>query len=614
MSAAGVFWLELDPASGDSALVTLHDGQPRRLTASGYSLRSRVNGYGGGALCLLGRWGYGVNAGSGQIDCIDLGSGRARPLTRTPGFRYGGLVADTANQRLLAVRERVASPDPHAHSPGGIPSHSEVQSLVAVELSGKVTVLHQGEDFYGAAAFSVDGRQLAWVCWQWPQMPWQTSTLWLADVEPEGALVQPRPLSTPEPAAVQQPRFCGQQLVALSDHGGWWRPYALDASPESTRWRPLPAVDADHANAPWQLGESHYQPLPGGGWVGVRYRDGFGELWWYPGEDLAPRRLAPDRTDFRSLCHAEGTLYCLASRWDALTEVLAIELATGRASILAGGEQLWPASRLSRPEPFTLTHTDTADAVPAAGFYYPPAGGGGADAPPLLVLIHGGPTSSSYPVLRPDIQFWCQQGFAVADLNYRGSTGLGRAFRLNLEGRWGQVDVDDACALVGQLTREGRADPRRAFIQGRSSGGYTALMAMTRSSVFRGATSLFGVTDPWHLRSCTHRFESGYLDWLLGPASGADDWRDRTPALLADQMTGPVLFFQGGQDTVVVPAQTEAMATAMAAAGLHAEVHLFPDEGHGFRHQANQVRVLEETLAFYQRLCRQVGEGEGNMR
>ncbi|WP_245750015.1 alpha/beta hydrolase family protein [Marinobacter zhejiangensis] len=592
-----MFWLELEPASGVSALHTLHQGRPRRLTADGYSMRSRVNGYGGGALCLLNNIVYGVNADTGQVDRIEAAGDpsciQPQALTRTPAYRYGGLVADAANRRLLAVREQVAPALPN--------DSSEVQALVAITLDGQVTVLHQGQGFYGAATVASDGRQLAWVCWQWPHMPWQESNLWLADVDDGGRLVNPRVLPAPVSAAVQQPQFQGSELYAVSDHQGWWQPCRVDAVGVQPAWVPATAALADHANAPWQLAERHYLPLPDGGWVGVRYVKGSGELWRSSGCGQEVR-LAPGYTDFRSLCLAGGTLYCLASRWDALTEVLAVDLANGQLQVLAGGELPWPAIGLSRPEPFSLPAT-TAE-LPATGFYYPPAGSP-TEPPPLLVLILGGPPSASYPVLRPEIQFWCRHGFAVADLNYRGSTGFGRAFRLGLQGRWGQVDVDDACAAVAYLAAEGLADGDRAFIQGRSSGGYTALMAMVGSTVFRGAVSLFGVTDPWHLQGCTHRFESGYLDWLLGAAASAEDWQDRTPARLAERMTGPVLFFQGGQDTVVVPAQTEAMAAAMTAAGLDTEVHRFPDEGHGFRRQVNQVSVLTQSLAFYQRLCHQ---------
>jgi dipeptidyl aminopeptidase/acylaminoacyl peptidase len=229
-----------------------------------------------------------------------------------------------------------------------------------------------------------------------------------------------------------------------------------------------------------------------------------------------------------------------------------------------------------------------------------------AASPPLVVFIHGGPTSACYPILDPRIQYWTQRGFAVADLNYRGSTGYGRAYRQALHLQWGEVDVQDACAVVEHLAQQGLIDRNRAFIRGGSAGGYTTLCALAFADVFRAGASLYGVSDPLGLTRTTHKFEGDYLDWLIGdPAQDAERYRARTPLLHAGNIRVPVIFFQGELDAVVVPEQTRDMLKALTDNGIPAQAHYYPDERHGFRKASNQAHALEQEWLFY----RQVMQG-----
>ncbi len=604
VSAAGLFWLQLDPRTGASGLWRYLHHEARCLTPAGYSLRSRVNGYGGGALCAFDTLVCGVNADTQQIERIDPETGGIAPLTRTEGARYGGLVADVAGARILAVREW---PEPGAQQPD--------QELVAVTLDGRITVLHAGADFYSAPAVSADGRRIAWVSWTLPAMPWQESTLWTADLCPAGPLHQAWPVPSPQPASVQQPGFAGDRLCVLSDHQGWWQPYRVDAVPGAPRWTALASETLDHANAPWQLAEAHHQALPDGGWARVCYRQGRGELWLCQQAGAQPRQVGADYTDFRSLQVYRGQLYGLASRADAAVSVVRLAPeGAGKPTVLAGGEHLLAPDQVSLPQPFQLPIGADAATGPVSGFYYAPTAAPHPGPPPLIVNVHGGPTSAAYPVFNAQVQFWCQHGFAVAEVNYRGSTGAGRAFRLALAGQWGASDVADVGAAASYLVVQGQADGRRLFIQGRSAGGFTALLAMTAGGQFRAAASIFGVSDPGRLRQQTHRFESGYLDWLLGdPQQHRERWLERTPVLQARRLRGPVAFFQGGQDTVVVPEQTERMVAAMARAGVPARVQVYPEEGHGFRQQRNQSAMLAALLAFYRQQCECAGEAPHNL-
>lgn len=516
---------------------------------------------------------------------MDLHSGSTVAITQDVDACFGGLVWDPRHRRVLAVREC-----------GGR------QQLVAVQESSGVRRLHEGEDFYSAPALSASGARVAWVCWSLPDMPWVRSVLWTADVTGDGTLARARCWPAPGAGSVQQPVFDGEELLVLSDHGGWWQPWRVSTASGQAVWACLDTAPADHASAPWQLGERHHQPLESGGWARVRYRSGVGELWLKPAVDSPEGRVATGYTDFRHLSVFDGHLYCIARSATRLDTVLAIGLAPGAVQCLAGGENPFPGSPVIAPETFLVPPSDDCQEE-VSGFWYPPANRSPQDSPPPLILIaHGGPTSTAWPVFNPQVQFWCHRGFAVAEVNYRGSAGFGRHFRMALAGNWGQADVEDMERAADHLAAVGRGDGKRLFIQGRSSGGYTALMAMTRSRRFRAGASLFGVSNPARLREVTHRFESGYLDWLLGaPDEFPQRWQARTPVLQAHRIERPMIFFQGGQDRVVVPEQTRAMVKALEQNGQAVEFVWYDDEGHGFRQRNNQVTMLKSLLAFYRR-------------
>jgi dipeptidyl aminopeptidase/acylaminoacyl peptidase len=566
----------------------LRNEQPTRVTDPRFSIRSAVNSYGGGALCLNGSQAFVVAAAGGQVLQIDCNSGAQSPVTDAPDRSFGGLLWDPIAQRVLAVSEQIRK--------GRVIG----QQLVGIAPeTGDISVLAEGHDFYGAPALSGDGRHLAWVTWTLPDMPWMSSRLWLAEVDDDGSVGKPRELTPPAPASVQQVVFAGNELHALSDHQGWWQPYRVHFRESGPEWTRLSNVEADHGSAPWQLQEQHSVRLPGQGWARVRYHGGTGELWWASDTANEPVRVAQDYADFRSLQQHAGHVFCVAKRYDAMDSLVRIDPVGGSVTLLAGGEQPLAAGACVSPQ---LVEFQSDEGPAVSGFFYsPPKTATTGKAPPLVVRVHGGPTSMAYPVFDPLVQFWVQNGLAVVDVNYRGSSGFGRDYRLALAGRWGELDVADVCAMVRYLDQERLGDGGRAFIQGRSAGGYTALMALVESDVFKAGASLFGVSDPARLRSLTHRFESGYLDWLLGdPGQHTERWRQRTPVLQSHRIRSPVIFYQGGKDQVVVPAQTDAMVRALEAAGQAPRYHFFPEEGHGFRRADRQAFLLSSLLEFYQ--------------
>ncbi|TDK56998.1 alpha/beta hydrolase family protein [Pseudomonas moraviensis] len=560
----GLFWNEYRPEDAACRIWHWRDGVAKRLTPDGFSVRSRVYEYGGGAFCLTPDGVVFVNEADQQMYRQAL-DGEPVALTTTD-CRYGDL--QFAAGRVLAVEEQ-----------------QDRHRLVAIDLAtGTRKVLAEGADFYASPTLSPDGQRLAWIEWSRPHQPWTSTRLMVA----EGDFSAPRCVAGEQiEESIQQPRFDADgRLYCLTDRDGYWQPWV-----ETTDGlHALPSAEADHAPAPWQLGGCTWLPV-GDQFLASWSEDGFGRL------ALGNEDFSGDYSRFRHLAMDQQFIYCIAASPASSSAVIAIDRLSHAVKILAGGVAPLPAERISRPQ--TLRYPSGSGE--AHGFFYPAMSGEAK--PPLVVFIHGGPTSACYPILDPRIQYWTQRGFAVADLNYRGSSGYGREYRQALHLRWGEVDVEDACAVVSYLADQGLIDGERAFIRGGSAGGYTTLCALAFRQVFLAGASLYGVSDPVALARATHKFEGDYLDWLIGdPERDAERYAARTPLLHADNIRVPVIFFQGELDAVVVPQQTRDMVAALEHNGIPVEAHYYPDERHGFRRAANQAHALEQEWEFYRRV------------
>ncbi len=582
-NAQRVIWTRSDPRDGRFRVQEWTAAGRRTLTQDGFSVRSRVYEYGGSALCL-GTDGLAfVNEDDQQLYWQGFSQSRCHPLTDHPDRRYGGLAYDHQRDRIIAVEER--------------PENQQTRHrLVAVGRDRTLRVLSEDADFYASPAISDDGQQLAWVEWDRPHQPWTASRLRHVKLTDHGLPGTALPgLDKPEHSA-QQPRFDRQgRLLCLFDGSGHWRPWRFGHG----QWQCLPGREADHTPSPWLLGSRHYDTLPDGSPVVAWWRDGRGHLS-VAGDTVPPAAMPSDYQHFLAISAGPLGVFCLAAgprRGTTLLHLSAKE--GGDLSILDAAPLPLEAGTVSEPQPLTFT---SADDTHRHGFYYPPCPGD-CTPPPLLVTVHGGPTSASFPLFNPAIQFWTQRGFAVLDLNYRGSVGFGRAYRQSLEGQWGVSDVDDVLYAVQTLIRERLADPRRLFLRGQSAGGFTVLNTLARApATFRAAASLYGVSDPLRLRRQTHKFEADYIDWLIGdPERDADRYQARSPLANAARLRTPTLFFQGLRDAVVLPEQTEAMVAALHANGVPVECVRFAEEQHGFRLPRNRALVLERELAFYRR-------------
>ena len=573
VGAQGLFWNEYRPEDAACRIWHWRDGVAHCLTPPPFSVRSRVYEYGGGAFCLTGDGVVFVNEADQQLYRQSL-QGETPQLLTSGLCRYGDL--QFANGQVLAVEE-----------------NRNEHRLVAIDLAdGTRHLLAEGADFYAAPTLSPDGQRLAWIEWSRPDQPWTATRLMVAHRQADGSYASPFCVAGDQSQeSLQQPRFDSNgHLYCLTDRAGYWQPWVESAD----GLKPLPCAAADHGPAPWQLGGCTWLPLGKGSYLASWTEGGFGRLGLCATEC---NDFTGDYSRFRHLALDKQFIYCIAASPVSSAAVIAIDRQTRQVKVLAGGITPLPAEQISRPQ--TLRYPSGSSE--AHGFFYPAMT---SDAkPPLVVFIHGGPTSACYPMLDPRIQYWAQRGFAVADLNYRGSSGYGRAYRQALHLRWGEVDVEDACAVVSHLADRGMIDGDKAFIRGGSAGGYTALCALAFHQVFRAGASLYGVSDPVALGRATHKFEGDYLDWLIGdPQQDAERYAARTPLLHASNIHVPVIFFQGELDAVVVPQQTRDMVEALQHNGILVEAHYYADERHGFRKAANQAHALEQEWLFYRRV------------
>ena len=585
------YWLEGRPTEGGRRVLVraAPDGTATDLTPPPFNVRTRVHEYGGGSYVVAGGVVVFSNFVDGRVYRLDPGSEEPVPITPDGPWRFADLRADPGRRRFIAVCEDHAAP--------GHP----VASIVAVPLDGGAdpVMLVSGPDFLAAPRPSPDGSSLAWLEWDHPDMPWDASRLRVASFGP-GGLLEPSTLAAGGPEeSIAQPEWSPDGILHfVSDRTGWWNLYRLAEGPAIEALAPMEAEFADPA---WVFGRSSYGFVPDGSIVATPRRAGRDQLVHIrPG--LLVGEVDTTYTEFEGLIVGANAIVALAgsateptvlARFDPTT--LAVAGILRRSSSLA----LDPAV-IAEPE--AIDFPVGTDRV-AHALYYPPRNpdfiGPSDEKPPLVVLSHGGPTSNTSSALDLTKQLLTSRGIAIVDVDYGGSTGYGRAYRQELAGRWGLVDVDDCVAAADFLVHRGDVDPERLAIAGGSAGGYTTLAALAFRDVFRAGISRFGVADLEALAQHTHKFESRYLDGLVGPyPASAATYRERSPVHFLDEISCPVLVMQGLDDRVVPPAQAEALVAALQANHIPHAYLAFEGEGHGFRAAAAIKRSLEADISF----------------
>ena len=591
-----VWWAEGRPSEqGRTALMRRPPGGgPEEVTPVGTNVRTRVHEYGGGS------WSLAAPDLVLYVDFADqrlyrqsLG-GPAAPLTPEPpteaAWRYADARVTADGATVVCVRE--------LHGEGE--AENEI-ATVPLDGSAGPRTFAGGRDFYSFPRPSPDGRWLAWTCWEHPNMPWDGTELWLAPID---APEQARRLAGGAEESIFQPEWDPQgRLHFVSDRDGWWNLYRLDGE-ETVQ---LSAEEADLAHPQWLFGGATYGFLDDGSIACVRCERGEERLALLePGAERT-RDLGLPYTNFGfpSLSTAGSRVAFAAATPADEAAVVVYDVAGGELEVVrsASDDAIDPGYvSVPRSIEFATSEGDTA-----YGFYYPPANAEfeapAGEAPPLIVQSHGGPTSHAAPALDREFLYWTSRGFGVVDVNYRGSSGYGRAYRNRLRGQWGVFDSEDCAAAARFLAAGGEADPARLAIRGGSAGGYATLCCLVFHDDFATGASYYGVADAETLASDTHKFESRYLDSLIGPyPERADRYRERSPIHFVERLRVPVILFQGLEDEIVPPSQAETMAAALKAGGIPYAYLAFEGEQHGFRQAETEIRCLEAELSFYGRI------------
>jgi dipeptidyl aminopeptidase/acylaminoacyl peptidase len=586
------WWLEGRADEGGRQVLVRRDpdGSMRRLTPEGFNARDRVHEYGGAPYGLAGDVPIVSEFATGRLHRV-VAPEVLEPLTAEGPWRYADLAWDPSRDRLLAIRED--------HSAEARTRHGEaVNTIVAIALAtGDVTVLVDGADFYAAPRISPDGRQVAWLEWAHPNLPWDGTELYVAPVGHDGRLGE-RTLVAGSPSEwISQPRWSPDgTLHFIAEPTGWMHLH---------RWRDghverITDGEIEFAYPDWLFGFAQYGFLPDGSILAAGRSRGRDRLYRIaPGTPAV--ELDVPSTEISGVTIDGERVVFRGSEPTAPGAIQELELATGGLRVLRrSSDRTYDPASISVPQPIAFPTTGDREAY---GLYYAPRNptfrGTDGERPPLIVTSHGGPTSQASTALNLTIQLFTTRGIAVLDVDYGGSTGYGREYRKRLEGTWGVTDVDDCVAGARFLAERGDIDPSRVAVRGGSASGFTTLSALAFRDEFAAGISYFGLGDLLAFARETHKFESRYLDRLVGPLPEAEaTYRERSPSLHTERMSAPVLVLQGAEDRIVPVAEAERIVDALFERGIPHAYVLFPGEDHGFRGAAAIIRAFQAELSF----------------
>ena len=589
-----VYWTELRPSEGGRSVVVRHtaDGHTIDVNPTPLNARTRVHEYGGGSFTVSEGVVYFSNFADQRL-YRQAGTDGAFPLTPEAPLRYADAVGDRQRKRLICVRED--------HRPTNREAINTIVSI-GVAQGGEGEVLVSGNDFYSSPRLSPDGKHLAWLTWNHPNMPWDRTELLVAEVRADGSLGQVTHVASGPNESIFQPQWSPDGVLHfVSDRTGWWNLYRLkDGHVES-----LCPLDAEFGRPQWVFAMSTCAFVSATQIVCAYGKDG---TWRLAQLDTESRQLTDIATPYTEISDVRATPRHVVFVGGSATEpasVARFDLSSRKLITLRRSSTLSINSGfLSVPQAIEFP---TENGLKAHALFYPPRNRDFSavsdERPPLLVKSHGGPTSATVTSLNLGIQYWTSRGIAVLDVNYGGSSGYGRAYRDRLKGQWGVVDVDDCVNGACFLVERGLVDGKRLAITGGSAGGYTTLCALTFRDVFKAGASHYGIGDLEALAHDTHKFESRYEESLVGPYPAQRDlYRARSPIHFTDRLSCPVIFFQGLEDKIVPPNQAEMMVAALKAKGLPVAYVPFAGEQHGFRRAENIKRALDGELYFYSRV------------
>jgi dipeptidyl aminopeptidase/acylaminoacyl peptidase len=604
-----IYWLEGRPSEGGRNVIVKKskDGREKDITPPLFNVRTRVHEYGGGSFLVVAGTIYFVNFTDLRIYC-QIEEKEPQALTANTGMRYADFVLDALRNRLICVAEM--------HNNDENNEDSAVDNyLVSIDLnSGAVTTLVSGSDFYTSPRISNDGKHLAYISWNHPNLPWDGTQLWLAEINADGTLGDSKCVAGSARESIHEPKWSPDNyLYFTSDRSNWWNIYRYNLTTKHTE--SICSKDAEFAYPHWVFGLSNYDFISDSELICSYTQKGR----WYLGKltvnlkssigsaDSRQELTTLDLpyTDISSVCIQEDKLVFLGSSPQQSTAVVLFDLITEKTQILKSSSSLEINSGyLSLPKQIEFP---TSNGLTAYAWYYPPQNkdysAPEGELPPLLVKSHGGPTAAASASLNLKVQYWTSRGFGYLDVNYGGSTGYGREYRQRLQENWGIVDVEDCANGAKYLVELGLVDGDKLAISGGSAGGFTTLAALTFKDVFKAGASYYGVSDLEALAMDTHKFEAHYLDGLIGKYPEEKEiYQARSPIHHTDKLACPTIFFQGLEDKVVPPNQAEMMVKVLQEKGLPVAYVPFEGEQHGFRQAQNIKRALDGEFYFYSRI------------
>lgn len=589
-----IYWVEMRPAEAGRYVVVRRsrDGRKSDITPRQFNARTRVHEYGGGAFKVDHGSVYFSNFTDQRLYCQNFGS-TPWPITHEGSMCYADGIIDHRRERMICVCQDHTRNDKNPEN---------YLASINIHGTGQVQKLVSGNDFYSSPRVSPDGSHLAWLTWNHPNMPWDYTELWVGEIEEDGAITNAVKLAGGSDESICQPKYSSDgTLYFISERTGWWNLY---------RWRdgfiePLCPMEAEFGVPHWTFGQSNYGFASTRQLICTYFKNG---AWHLASLDTVTLRFEIIDTPYTSISSVQalpGYAVFLAGSPTETPAIVRLDLAGGKTEVLCRSTEVKVDPRyLSLPEAIEFP---TESGLTAHALYYKPKNdnftGPSDKRPPLIIVSHGGPSGATSSTLNLSIQFWTSRGFAVADVDYGGSTGYGRAYRQRLDGRWGIIDVDDCVNCARYLIERGEVDGERTVIRGGSAGGYTTLAALAFRNVFKAGASYYGVSDLEALAKDTHKFESRYLDRLVGPyPTRRDLYLERSPIRSVERLSCPIIFFQGDEDKIVPPDQAEVMANALRKKGIPVAFVVFQGEQHGFRKAQNIKRALDAELYFYSKI------------
>jgi dipeptidyl aminopeptidase/acylaminoacyl peptidase len=594
LDGKNLYWGESRPDGRTVIVCRTSHQQTIDLTPPSYNARTRVHEYGGGDYLAAGGIVYFSNFTDQRMYRQVPGS-EPQPFTLTEGMRYADAILDDAHGRIIVVREdhTTAAPQP-------------VNALVSISTAGDDDgqILVSGNDFYSTPRLNPEGTRLAWLTWNHPNMPWDGTELWIAELLSDGSIGQHTLVAGGEAESIFQPQWSPDGILYfISDRTGWWNLY---------RWHEpqgyveaLCPMEAEFGEPQWIFGISTYGFESAEKLICTYSQNGSYHLASLDTRTLNFHKFHIPYTFISDVHVAPRQVFFIAGSAIEPVALMQFDLANGEIKVLRSAREV-----AIDPAYFSIGQSvefPTDQGLTAHGFFYPPKNrdfiGTPEELPPLLIMSHGGPTGATSSVFRYGIQYWTTRGFAVLDVDYGGSTGYGRAYRERLKGQWGIVDVADCVNGARHLVTQGVVDGNRLAITGGSAGGYATLCALTFYNLFRAGASYYGISDLEAMARDTHKFESRYLDGLVGPYPERRDlYISRSPIHHIEQLACPLILMQGLDDPIVPPNQSKMMFDALRTRGLPVAYLTFAGEQHGFVKAENNKRALEAELYFYSRI------------